>query len=141
MRQALILLTALLLAPLTALSAGEFHFTPEHQAAVNRQRRIFFQYDPFADIQQKGGFGSDMDSVMRYVFDFADMPARQLDAIWIDASNKCVAHYRSKILRPIQHPGLREWREEGPDYFDALIRNGHNRGKEIWCCRAGRPSM
>jgi len=43
-----------------------------------------------------------------------------------------VAHYRSKILRPIQHPGLMKWREQGLDYFDELIKQGHKRGKEIW---------
>jgi hypothetical protein len=99
---------------------------------VNQQRRIFFQYDPYADIQQKGGFGADMKVVMDYVFDFADLPGSQLDAICIDVSNEGVAHYRSKILRPIQHPGLMKWREQGLDYFDALIRHGHQRGKEIW---------
>lgn len=41
---------------------------------MNRQRRIFFQYDPASDIQPKGGFGSDMEALMGYVFDFADMP-------------------------------------------------------------------
>ncbi len=94
--------------------------------------RIFFQYDPGADIQLKGGFGSDMESLMDYVYDFADMPGSQLDAICIDVSNEGVAHYRSKLLRPIQHPGLMKWREEGLDYFDALIKHGHKRGKEIW---------
>jgi hypothetical protein len=43
-----------------------------------------------------------------------------------------VAHYRSKILRPIQHPGLMKWRAEGLDYFDELIKQGRRRGKEIW---------
>jgi len=127
-----IIIAALLLAPLAALHAADFALSPEHQAAVNRQRRIFFQYDPGADIQQKGGFGSDMDSVMDYVFDFAAMPASQLDAICIDVSNEGVAHHRSKILRPIQHPGLMKWREQGLDYFDELIKHGHRRGKEIW---------
>lgn len=122
----------LLLAPLSALHAADFKLSPEHEAAVNRQRRIFFQYDPSADIQKKGGFGSDMEALMGYVFDFADMPGSQLDAICIDVANEGVAHYRSKILRPIQHPGLIKWREEGLDYFDALIRHGHQRGKEIW---------
>ena len=99
MKPALTLLTALLLAPLAALPAADFEFSPEHEAAVNRQRRIFFQYDPYADIQQKGGFGSDLESLMDYVFDFADLPGSQLDAICIDVSNEGVAHYRSKILR------------------------------------------
>lgn len=60
MQHTLPLLTALWLAPLAALKAAEFRLSPEHQAVVNRQRRIFFQYDPGTDIQLKGGFGSDM---------------------------------------------------------------------------------
>ena len=132
MKPTFVILAALLLAPPAGLHAADFKFTPEHYAAVNRQRRIFFQYDPAADIQLKGGFGSDMEALMGYVFDFTDMPGSQLDAICIDVSNEGVAHYRSKILRPIEHPGLMKWREEGLDYFDAVIRHGHQRGKEIW---------
>jgi hypothetical protein len=129
-----ILLTALLLAPLAALQAADAatQLTPAHRTAVDHQRRIFFQYDPGADIQLKGGFGSDMESLMDYVYDFADMPGSQLDAICIDVSNEGVAHYRSKLLRPIQHPGLMKWREDRLDYFDALIKHGHKRGKEVW---------
>ena len=132
MTPTLTLITALRLAPLATLSVGEFKFTPEHEAAVNRQRRIFFQYDPAADIRRKGGFGSDMDAVMSYVFDAVSQPGSQLDAICIDVSNEGVAHYRSKILPAIQHPGLMKWREQGLDYFDALIKQGHKRDKEIW---------
>ena len=126
-------ITALFLTPLAALHAAEpVSLSAEHAAAVNHQRRIFFQYDPAADIQHKGGFGSDMGAVMDYVFDFADMPGSQLDAICLDVSNEGVAHYRSKILPAIQHPGLMQWREQGLDYFDELIKQGHRRDKEIW---------
>ena len=128
------LVAALLLTPLAAVPAADTppHLTPSHRAAVDRQRRIFFQYDPAADIQRKGGFGSDMNAVMSYVFDAASQPDSQLDAICIDVSNEGVAHYRSKILPAIQHPGLMKWREQGLDYFDELIQRGHERGKEIW---------
>jgi hypothetical protein len=127
------LLAALLLAPLAVLQAAEpVSLSADHAAAVNRQRRIFFQYDPAADIQRKGGFGSNMDTVMNYVFDAASQPDSQLDAICIDVSNEGVAHYRSTILPPIQHPGLMKWREQRLDYFDELITQGHKRGKEIW---------
>ena len=125
-------LTAILFTSLATLHAEGFKPTPEHLAAVNRERRIFSQYDVAADIQKKGGFGADMDTVMRYAFGFADLPGSQLDAICIDVSNEAVAHYRSKILRPIQHPGLMKWREQGLDYFDEFIKQGHQRGKEIW---------
>jgi len=40
------------------------------------------------------------------VFDGVSQPSSQLDAICIDVSNEGVAHYRSKILPPIKHPGL-----------------------------------
>ena len=128
------LLAALLLASFTTLHAADAatQLTPAHHAAVDHQRRIFFQYDPAADIQRKGGFGSDMNAVMSYVFDAASQPGSQLDAICIDVSNEGVAHYRSKILPAIQHPGLMQWREQGLDYFDELIQQGHKRGKEIW---------
>lgn len=134
MKHILPLITGLLLAPLDTLHAADAatQLTPAHQAAVDHQRRIFFQYDPAADIQRKGGFGSDMDAVMSYVFDAACQPGSQLDAICIDVSNEGVAHYRSKILPAIQHPGLMKWREQGLDYFDELIKEGHKRGKEIW---------
>ncbi len=46
---------------------------------MNHQRRIFFQYDPAADIQRKGGFGADLDAVMSYVFDAASQPDSQLE--------------------------------------------------------------
>ncbi len=127
------LVITLLLAPLLALHAAEpVSLSVEHTTIVNHQRRIFFQYDPAADIQRKGGFGSDMDAVMSYVFDTASQPSSQLDAICIDVSNEGVAHYRSKILPAIQHPGLIQWREQGLDYFHELISHGHRRGKEIW---------
>jgi len=131
---ATLLATLLLLLPLTALHAADtpIQLTPAHRAAVDHQRRIFFQYDPAADIQRKGGFGSDMDAVMGYVFDAVSQPASQLDAICIDVSNEGVAHYRSKILPAIQHPGLMKWREQGLDYFDELIKRGRQRRKEIW---------
>ena len=133
MKHTLSCLAALLLTPLATLHAGEpVRFSADHAAAVNHQRRIFFQYDPGADIQLKGGFGSDMESLMDYVYDFADMPGSQLDALCLDISNEGVAHYRSKLLRPIQHPGLMKWREQGLDYFDALIKHGHKRRKEVW---------
>ena len=101
MKHPLTLITALLLASFTTLQAADAatQLTPAHRAAVDHQRRIFFQYDPAADIQRKGGFGSDMDAVMSYVFDAASQPGSQLDAICIDVSNEGVAHYRSKILK------------------------------------------
>lgn len=133
MNPTLTLLFALLFATLAALEAAEpFSLSSDHVAAVNHQRRIFFQYDPAADIQRKGGFGSDIDAVMDYIFDFADMPGSQLDAICLDVSNEGVAHYRSRILPAIQHPGLMKWREQGLDYFTRMIEEGHKRDIEIW---------
>jgi hypothetical protein len=105
---------------------------PPHRSQLDRQRRIFAQYDPSADILGKGEAGSGMDDVMRYVFGYADEPGSQIDAICIDIANEGVAHYKSKILPPILHPGLVKWRAEGLDYFGRLIQEGHKRGKEMW---------
>lgn len=87
-----VVLAVLQFALLTPLHAADapVQLTPAHRAMVDHQRRIFFQYDPSADIQRKGGFGSDMDAVMNYVFDAASQPGSQLDAICIDVSNEGV---------------------------------------------------
>ncbi len=120
----------------TEFRAGQAAETPiavdtEHRAAVDRPRRIFFQYDP-GDLKRKGGFGSDMNTVMEYVYDFTGRPGSQIDALCIDISNEAVVYYRSQILREIQHPGLMKWRAEGLDFFTHLIAHGHRRGKEVW---------
>ena len=129
MKNTLTLLTVLLLSPLVALHATDtpFKLSPKHLAAGNHQRRIFAQYDPAADIQRPGGFGTDIDALMDYIFDYVDQPGSQLDAICIDISNEGVAHYRSKILPEIKHPGLLKWRAEGHDYFARFIEEGHKR--------------
>jgi len=51
---ATLLLLLLLPLPLTALHAADtpIELAPAHRAAVDQQRRIFFQYDPAADIQR-----------------------------------------------------------------------------------------
>ena len=69
---------------------------------------------------------------MSYVFDAVSQPGSQLDAICRDVSNEGVAHYRSKLLPAISHPGLVRWREQGIDYFHRLIEQGDQRNKEIW---------
>jgi hypothetical protein len=114
------------------VAAQTFTLDARHLAQVNRQRRIFTQYDPAIDVLHEGGFGSDIGRVMEYVFAYADQPGSQLDAICIDVSNEGVAHYRSKLLPAIQHRGLVKWRQEGIDYFDRFTQEGHRRGKEIW---------
>lgn len=106
--------------------------TSEHLNAANHQRRILVQYDPSNDIQQEGGFGSSIDAIMAYVFDYADQPGSQIDAICLDVGTEGVVQYRSAILPPVRHPGLQKWRAEGIDYFARLIDEGHRRGKEIW---------
>lgn len=100
--------------------------SPRHAAAVNRQRRIFFHCDPASR------FGSNINQVMSYLFDAVSQPGRQLDAICLDVSNEGAAHYRSKLLPAIQHPGLARWREQGINYFHRLIEQGHQRNKETW---------
>lgn len=59
---------------------------------------------------------------MSYVFDSVCQPGSQLDANCIDVSNEGVAHYHSKILPAIQHPGLMQWREQGLDYFAIAVK-------------------
>jgi hypothetical protein len=114
------------------VAAQSFELSERHLAQVNRQRRIFTQYDPATDILREGGVGSQVGPLMDYVFAYASQPGSQLDAICLDVSNEGVAHYRSKLLPIIQHRGLVKWRQEGIDYFERLVQEGHRRNTEMW---------
>ena len=113
-------------------AAQSFELSERHAAQVNRQRRIFTQYDPAIDILREGGFGSEIGPLMDYVFAYAGQPGSQVDAICLDISNEGVAHHRSRLLPVLQHRGIVKWRQQGIDYFERLIQEGRRRGKEIW---------
>ena len=93
-----LLLGPLVLAPLVASQAVDsVHLSANHAAAVDRQRRIFFQYDPAGDIQRKGWFGADMDAVMSYVFDVLILGARTIK-VDVDSFRKSMAGAHVKLM-------------------------------------------
>ena len=61
-------------------AASSWSFHPDHQAAVDRRRRIIVQYDP-------GRMGSpeiDVHEWNKYGYQYFDQPNSQVDAIWWD---------------------------------------------------------
>ena len=92
--------------------------TAEHQAAVNRRRRIVVQFD--AHSNPGGILGIDIDQWVDYRFDYIDEPGTQIDSIWWDVTSMGYAIYPSKVLEPASHPGLQKWQDQGIDWIQRL---------------------
>jgi hypothetical protein len=101
-------------------------FSPEHQKAVNRRRRIVVQYDAFSE------FGADFNEWLAYRFNYADEPGTQIDSLWWDMSPLGYACYPSKVLEPYPHAGLAKWRDQGIDWVGRVIAETRRRNLEVF---------
>jgi hypothetical protein len=108
-----------------------FTLSAEHIAAVNQQRRIYYQYDG-SSYEPPELLGGNMDLLMRYRFGYVDQPGSQIDLICLDVSNEGVVPYTSNILPFIQDPGLLKWREQGLDIISRMIDECRKRDLEIF---------
>ena len=117
-------------------AASSWSFHPDHQAAVDRQRRIIVQYDAMGN-----GPPTDMDVHEWRAFGFQhfDQPNSQVDAIWWDCSELNGAMYFTGVL---PYPGTSktspevEWRPTpagaGTDWLAIYVEETHRRGFEAF---------
>ncbi len=97
-----------------------------HLEALATPQRIFFQCDTSAfDPPQL--YGTDIDRWLAYRFGYADEPGSQIDTFCLDVSNEGLSPYPSRILPQWNHPGLRQWWDQGIDYIERLIAACHQR--------------
>lgn len=122
----------------------------EHQAAVNRQRRIVVQYDPNLEIgldltqrlQSSAAKNADGDSVPmvghselagQSVFAYEDDPDTQIDTIiWDMGGPPGLATYRSELYDPFPHQSLLNWWDKGLDLVEALVDGCRERELEVF---------
>jgi len=100
--------------------------SPEHHAAVNRRRRIFVQYDAFAQL------GTDFKQWLDYRFSYVDEPGNQIDSICWDIGAGSWSVYPSKVLERFEQPGLRKWWDQGIDWVQALVDESRKRNLELF---------
>ena len=121
--------------------------SPEHQAAVNRRRRIVVQYDPNLeiglDLSQRAEAPAGDESVVQMaghseltgqsVFAYEDDPDTQIDTIiWDMGGPSGMATYPSKVLEPFRHASLVRWWDKGLDLVQALIDGCRERDLEVF---------
>ena len=117
----------------------------EHQAAVNRRRRVVVQYDPNLEIgldltQRSDDQSGDEVRMVGHseltgqsVFAYEDDPDTQIDAIiWDMGGPSWMATYRSKVLEPFPHASLRKWWDKGLDLVEALVEATRERNLEVF---------
>ncbi|MHB8866662.1 MAG: family 10 glycosylhydrolase [Pirellulaceae bacterium] len=115
--------------PASAVSneSSPIELSPEHQRAVNRQRRIVVQYDC------QGQIGVDFDRWIDYRFSYADQPGTQIDALWWDLGRLGNVVYPSKLLNSFDsHAGFKRWREQGIDLVGRLVAETKRRNLECF---------
>ena len=108
--------------------------TPEHVQAVNRRRRIVVQCDPgvFPFSQKNPSASSALKEWIAHRLGYADMSGSQISSIFWDLENGDLALYKSKILPPYEHPGLRKWWDQGIDWVEELVQETRKRNLEAF---------
>ena len=107
--------------------------TKEHQAAVNRQRRIIVNYDNgFGAPDTAKIFGSGIEKVVAAYFSMIDEKGVQIDSVWWCWLDGNYANYPSKILPVWDHPGLRKWWQAGIDPVRIFAEETRKRGLEAF---------
>ena len=117
--------------PLSGAVRPEIELSGAHCDAVNRRRRIVVQDDP-SNFDPQHLYGTEFKRWIAHRFGYADMPGSQIDSIWWDLENGDQAVYRSRILPPFEHPGLRKWWDQGIDWIQELVQETRKRNLEVF---------
>ena len=98
-------------------SSSGWSFHPDHQAAVNRSRRIIVQYDPCFTLSP----ANSVTEWKEYGFQYFDQQNSQVDAVWWDFDPN------HEFADPV-------WDHADPDIdlLDVLLNETHSRGLEAF---------
>ncbi len=103
--------------------------SPEHLAAIERQRRIVVHFDVImgdgADFPTK-----DIDDLLEFKFGYADDPEIQLDSMWWDWNEGHQAPYPSDTQPLIDAPGFHSWADAGINIMRTFLEASAQRGLE-----------
>ena len=102
----------------------------EHIEAVNRRRRIIFQYD-ICQFYVEEVNPEQVDEVKAHFLSPFDETPNQIDSVWYEWGEGNTAPYPSRILPP-QHPVFGRWREAGIDPVLLFLDETKRRGKEVF---------
>ena len=109
---------------------NSIRLSKEHIEAVNRRRRIIFQYD-ICQFYVENVNPEQVDEVKAHFLSPFDETPNQIDSVWYEWGEGNTAPYPSRILPP-QHPVFGRWREAGIDPILLFLDETKKRGKEVF---------
>ena len=113
--------------PQALAAQGRISLSAEHEAAVNRPRRIVRQYDAADHRNLK----LPPKEWLAYVFDYVDQPGSQIDCITWDIG-LVDAVYPSTVFPATKDKKIVQWRADGFDWVGALVEECKKRNLEVF---------
>ena len=114
---------------------GKITLSPEHIAAVNRQRNVICNFDTNfgAPSIAKKLAGMDVDDLVKGYFSMVDEPGVEIDSVWWCWLDGNYANYPSKVLPVWELPGFKKWWDQGIDPVRVFDEETRKRNIESFC--------
>ena len=106
------------------------HLSPDHIAAIERERRVVVNFDAFPSMMQLPSI--DVEHMKAALFEFIDDPQTRIDSVWWNFTEGNEAYWPSKILPFIDAPPYGEWEKTGFDPVQTLLDETRRRGLETF---------
>lgn len=111
-------------------AAKTIELSQRHLDAVNRRRRVVVNFDAIhGDPNFTNIAPADL---VKLSLTFADDPGSHIDSIWWNWGEGHQAPYPSKLLPLYDHPGYRQWVDEGVDIVRTFVDATRERGLEVF---------
>ncbi|MYB50375.1 MAG: family 10 glycosylhydrolase [Dehalococcoidia bacterium] len=106
------------------------HLSPDHIAAIERDRRVVVNFDAFPSMMNLPSIN--VEHMKAVLFEFFDDPRTRIDSVWWNFTEGNEAYWPSKILPFIDAPPYGEWKETGFDPVQTLLDETRRRGLETF---------
>ena len=117
-------------------AVSDIELSAAHLDAINRRRRVVFNFDVTAAINSRYEQFNDLDSFIDDLFTFADEPGSQVDAIWWNWGEGNQSPYPSSLMPLYDHPLYKKWADQGTDIVERITNATRQRGREVFfSCR------
>ncbi len=113
-----------------ARATGRVELSDDHLAALDRHRRVVVNFDA---IHGDLSFTErPLAATVERRLSFADDPDTRIDSIWWNWGEGNIAPYPSDILPLYDHPGYRQWVDDGIDVMRVFQEETRARGIEVF---------
>mgnify|MGYP001012194071 CR=1 FL=1 len=105
-------------------------FSDEHISAVNRDRKVIFNFDALPAASSLKSIN--IDTLIQSNFEYFDDEHTRVDSVWWCWSEGNQANWPSRILPFMDHAPYKEWASKGIDPVQIFLDETKNRGMETF---------